>query len=72
MCVEFHLILSGPSRIVLHIIPVFIIIIIFSSLNKLILGSQVKVPQPTGCPVLRTVRLHKHKQHIHYSCRFTT
>lgn len=64
MCDEFHLILSGPSWIVLHIEPIFIILLIFPSLNKFILGSQVKVPQFTGCPVLRTVRLDKHMRYI--------
>lgn len=55
------LVLSGPSRIVLPVVPVFIILVILPTLNKFILGSQVKVPQFAGCPVLRTVRLDKHK-----------
>lgn len=64
MC-ECHLILSGPSRVVLRIEPIFIILIIFPSLNKFILGSQVKVPQFTGCLVLWTVRLDGHNIQIH-------
>ena len=59
-----HLILSRPSRIVSGIIAIFIILIVFPPLNKFILGSQVKVPQFTGCSVLRTVGLHGHKRHI--------
>lgn len=63
---ECHLILCGPSGVVLRIVPIFIVLIIFPSLNKFILGSQVKVPQFTGRPVLRTVRLDRHKQNIQY------
>lgn len=64
MCVDFHLILGGASWIVLCIIPIFIILFKLPSLNKFILGSQVKVPQFTGCPVFRSFRLDKHKQFI--------
>lgn len=64
-----YLILSGPSGVVMCIVPIFIIIIIFASLNEFVLGSQVKVPKFTGCSVLRTVRLYRHNNT--YSCRCT-
>lgn len=55
---HYHLIFVRSSRIVLCIITILLfIIIIFPSLNKLIPGSQVQVPQFTGGPVLWTVRL---------------
>lgn len=59
-CVNSDLVFSGASWIVLHIKAVVIVVLVVASLDKLILGPQVQVPQPAGCPVLWTVGLHSH------------
>lgn len=59
-----HLIFSETSGVFLCIVSIFIVIFIFTPLNKLILRPEVEVPQLAGCSVLRTVRLFSLKENL--------